>query len=573
MSEYPEPQVLRAAFDNLDAGLILTDPSGRISAVNPYAERLLRRRAAAMRDADLHDLLHRRLNGAKIPRGQCSARRVYERQETASAERDGFLRGDGEVLPVNWHAAPVVESGRPLGMVTLFTDVTERRAAEDRQAAELADLSDLTARLTLLGEITAVLSETLEAEEALNRLGRLVVPRLAEWAAVDLITGEGETRRVAVVGPAGRYVGKEGWRGTLPAIPESSGSALVRVLRGAQAALLGPEEIAEAPDSPLAAVQAAFFEALGATSAIVAPLGTARQVVGALTVARTARERPYTPADLPLITDIGRRAGLAIDNARLFEQQRDIAATMQRNLLPTLPDVSPLVLAARYQPAPPGSQVGGDWYDAFRLPDGCPALVIGDVVGHDLAAAAGMAQLRNMLRVLAWDRAGPPGVVVDRLDEAMSAITDVPMATLVLVRVEAADEGRWRIGWANAGHPPPLLVTPEGEAHFLEEGPVLLLGTRIGHEPFARRTETAELPAGSTLLLYTDGLVEAPGSDLATGLERLRRHAAALARHALGDFLDQILARIQPGRADDIALLALRVPIRAQARDGSPGGR
>ncbi|WP_255308270.1 PP2C family protein-serine/threonine phosphatase [Streptomyces marincola] len=192
------------------------------------------------------------------------------------------------------------------------------------------------------------------------------------------------------------------------------------------------------------------------------------------------------------------------------------------------------------------------------LRDGATALVVGDVVGHDLTAAAGMGQLHGMVRSLAWDRTEPPGAIVDRLDEAMPAITTVSMATLVLARVEGRAGGPWRLNWTSAGHPPPLLTTPDGNARYLEDGQGLLLGTEIRHGP--RPSACAPLPPGATLLLYTDGMVETPGTDLNTGLGRLRRDAGALAGEPLDAFCDLLLTRLPPGGTDDVALLALRVP-------------
>lgn len=152
---------------------------------------------------------------------------------------------------------------------------------------------------------------------------------------------------------------------------------------------------------------------------------------------------------------------------------------MQNHLLPQLPRVPGLRMTARYLPAPDASQVGGDWYDAFSLSDGATALAVGDVVGHDLEAAAGMAQLRNMLRAYAWAHKEPPSRIVDRLDEAVMHITDVSMATMILARVEARDDGHWELTWTNAGHPPPLLISHDGLAHFLTDGHGILLGTGV----------------------------------------------------------------------------------------------
>ncbi|MEO3876538.1 SpoIIE family protein phosphatase [Nonomuraea sp. B12E4] len=551
-----QPEFWQEVFDHLGVGVAVLDSAGWIIAVNPAAEDLLDRTASAMSGQNLHDLLHRHADAATIPDERCPLLMALT-DHIRARERDSFLSGDGYLIPVTWFSAPVTRNGHVLGMTVLFAgDATDRETADDL-AAHVIALEGLTDRLALATEIATALAHTLDTEEALARLGRLLVPRLADWVAIDLRTDEG-IRRVAVIGPEGRDADQEAWRGPLPALDEHSHSSLVRVLHSGESVLLGPREIATPPDSPLAAVQSGFLQALGATSVITVPLGTVRRVTGALTLARTDAARPFEAIEVSLVCDIGQRVGLAIDNTLLFGRQREIAEAMQRNLLIPMPQPGRLRLAARYQPAPVGSQVGGDWYDVFLLRDGATALVIGDVIGHDLAAAAGMAQLHGMLRALAWDRTGPPSAVIDRLDEAVPAITNVPLATVVLARVEGPENGPWKLRWTNAGHPPPLLVTPDGRAEYLEQGQGLLLGTGLGD--LSRPDATAPLPPRSTLLLYTDGLIEVPGTDLDTGLGRLRRHAAALACHPLDDFCDQILARMPPGNTDDIALLALRIP-------------
>ena len=402
-------------------------------------------------------------------------------------------------------------------MAVLFTDVTGDRSARRERAAYTSALEDLNERLTLVAEITDVLGQTLETDDALARLGRLLVPRLADWAAVDLRTGSGQVHRMAVTGPAGRDAGLEGGRERLPETGEADRSPLGQVLNGGEPVLQDQQDdtqTAAPPGSPLAATHSDFLRTVGATSAITVPLGARRQITGALTLVRTDPAHPFDADDLAVVSDIGRRVGLVIDNARRFGRQRAVAEAMQRNLLAPLPQPGRLRLAARYQPAPAGSQVGGDWYDAFELKDGTLALVIGDVVGHDLTAAAGMAQLHGILRSLAWDHTGPPGAVVDRLDDAMPAITTVPMATLVLAQVEGHPHtGPWTLRWTSAGHPPPLLLTPDGHAHYLEAGQGLVLGAPLVTGT-SRPDATQSLPPASTLLLYTDGLIESPGSDL-----------------------------------------------------------
>ncbi|GAA5045321.1 PAS domain S-box-containing protein [Thermocatellispora tengchongensis] len=553
------PEFWREVFDHLSAGLAVLDPCGRIVAVNLAAGELLGRTASAMTGQDFHSLLHHHTNGAAIPDKHCRLLMALTRRMPSSAETDSFLSGDGRPIPVSWFSSPLTRNGHVLGTTVLFTGDTTGRETEEGLAAHVIALEDLADRLTLAAEIATALAQTLDTEEAIARLGRLLVPRLADWLAIDLRRKEG-IRRVAVVGPEDRDGDQKAWRGLLPAADEHSRSALVRVLRGGGPVLLGPKEIATPPDSPLAAVQTGFLQALGAVSAVIVPLGTAQQVTGALTLARTG-DPPFDATEVALIGDIGRRVGLAIDNTLLFGRQREIAEAMQRNLLIALPQPGRLRMAARYQPAAAGSQVGGDWYDAFPLRDGATALVIGDVVGHDLAAAAGMAQLHGMLRSLAWDRMRPPSAIMDRLDEAIPVITNVPMATAIYARVEGPEEGPWRLRWTSAGHPPPLLITREGRAEYLEQGQGLLLGT--GLDGASRPDATIPLPPGSTLFLYTDGLIEVPGTELDTSLLGLRRHAAALARHSLDDFCDQILARMPAGTMDDIAMLAVRVPAAA----------
>ncbi|MFE6550464.1 SpoIIE family protein phosphatase [Streptomyces sp. NPDC057746] len=564
-----EPGLWQQVFEQLGMAVAVADPEGRIVAVNPAAERLLGRAAAAMYGQDLHDLCHRDPVGARIPRERCPLRRALVEGRSARGDDDSCLRGDGRLVSVSWSASPLTQGGTVKGVVVLIAETVPHRgrlweraerAEQAERAAHTTALESLTARLTLVTEITDVLGQTLEVDEALARLGRLLVPRLADWAAVDLRVGSRQVHRVAVTGPEGRDARQEDWRGPVPPGTGTTGSPLVQVLNGGDPVLQDRADVEAPPDSPLATVQAAFLRATGATSALVVPLGAGRHITGALTLVRTDPAHPFDTGDVDVVSDIGRRVGLVIDNARRYGRQRAVAEAMQRNLLPPLPRHGRIQLAARYQPAPAGSQVGGDWYDAFTLRDGTLALVVGDVVGHDLTAAAGMAQLHGILRSLAWDHTGPPGAVVDRLDEAMPAITIVSMATLVLARLEGPPAGPWTLHWTSAGHPPPLLLTPDGNARYLENGQGLLLGARLGAmDP--RPSAVQKLPPGATLLLYTDGLIEVPGSDLDTGLGRLRGHALSLAHEPLDTLCDELPARMSPGGTDDIALLALRLPV------------
>ena len=240
------------------------------------------------------------------------------------------------------------------------------------------------------------------------------------------------------------------------------------------------------------------------------------------------------------------------------------AERFQRLLQPELPDLAPLEAAAVYRPAAVGvGYLGGDWYDAIPLPDGAVGAVIGDVAGHDLHAAAAMAQIRNMLRALLFDRRAAPGAVLAALDRTLHAITRHPVTTACVARIEPCDSG-WKLNWSSAGHPPPLLLTASGATEYLHIEPGVPLGVDLDQTRF---DDTRLLPAGATLIFFTDGLVEHHHRPIDAGLTALADLATAHADLPLDDFV-QALADQHPSEGqDDITILALRMP--AQPRSGS----
>ncbi|SFY49711.1 SpoIIE family protein phosphatase [Streptomyces sp. F-1] len=550
---------LAPALDAIGAGAYVVDDQGCVIAANSRAEELLGHTADELMGRDAHDLLHRGPQGQQLPATQCGMRRAFLAGCPAQGGEEYFEHADGSLLPVSWTLTPYDAGDGGAGTLVVFylrRPAADTGAPREQSAGTLSDFE----RLALLAETTTQLTSTFDIDEALRRLVGLVLPRLADWAVIDLITEHDEVWRTVVAQADGDTVIRhEDLEGPMPPVPEESLMPLSKALRGVSSALAGPDTYQGAPDSGITAEQRRLFDSAGVHSAAMVPLRSTRDVLGALTLGRAGMPGSFTVSDLPLLEDIARRAGLALDNARLYQRQRKVAETMQNHLLPQMPRVPGLQMAVRYLPAPDASQVGGDWYDAFTLPDGATALAVGDVVGHDLEAAAGMAQLRNMLRAYAWAQEGPPSRVVDRLDEAIMPITDVTMATLVLARVTRTDDGHWQLSWTNAGHPPPLLITRDGLAEYLTDGHGILLGTGVR---IPRPDATVLLPPGSTLVLYTDGLVEKPGHTLDDGLNQLRRHAAALAHRPLPSFTDQLLRRVQPPGLDDVALLALRTPAR-----------
>lgn len=433
-----------------------------------------------------------------------------------------------------------------------------------REKPDLPDVYDVDSavqhaldRLTTLANANDALASTLDVEIGMRRLCRTLVPGLADWCAVDLLDDHGRLRRRVVEHRDTDRVPTGSHEALLPRVTTRSRAPLARVLRGTAPLLLTDFPAPDQAADPLHAIELELFAHLGASTAVLVPLRSRGHALGVLTLVRSGDSALLDEDDLPLIEDLAHRVALAVDNAHLHAQVLNTAERMQRSLLPDLPNSGPLELAARYQPSRSTAEVGGDWYDAFVLPEGATTLIIGDVAGHDLRAAVTMSRMRNMLRGIACDRKEPPGKILARLDAANDILYRGQTLTCVYALVEKlAPSESWTLHYAVAGHPPPLLITAEGDTRYLEDGRSLLLGV----EPTCVRPDASEaLPPDSIVLLYTDGLIERRGEDLDRGLARLRRQAAALAHEPLDVFCDELLT-LAASSNDDVALIAVRVP-------------
>jgi len=333
------------------------------------------------------------------------------------------------------------------------------------------------------------------------------------------------------------------------------GGALAEVLRGVRPVF------ADAP-----AARAALPELLGddlaipeGQRAILAPLRGRRRVIGAALFLRCPERMPFEADDLLVAAQLATHSALGIDKAVLYGREAYIADELQRTMLPeTLPNPTGVRLASRYLPAAETARVGGDWYDAIPLPGSRVALVVGDVMGHSMTSAAIMGQLRTTAQTLAGLDL-PPQEVLHHLDEQAQRLGTDRMATCLYA---VYDPVAHRITIANAGHPPPVLLHLGGHAEVLR----VPAGAPIGVGGVDFEAVELDAPAGATLLLYTDGLVESRLRDVWTGIEQLREKLAATARltgtdHAppLEALCDEVLDMLGPGdRDDDIALLAAR---------------
>ncbi|MEU1106132.1 SpoIIE family protein phosphatase [Streptomyces tibetensis] len=405
------------------------------------------------------------------------------------------------------------------------------RAQREAFAAERSARNEAESarrRLTFLADASAVLTASLNHEEIVRRLPDLLVPEYARSVDVWLFDHEEDKHRSAphpaaavVAARTGRPQYAADHPGNLPGVEDQPPSALD-------------------PGRPLLCV----------------PLPTRRAPLGVLTLSPPGER--WDPDDAVMLIELTRRASIAIDNARRFEHNRDIAETLQRALLTDLPATPGLSLAARYLPATHGLNIGGDWYDAFPQRDGGLITVIGDVTGHGLHAAVMMSQLRTALRAYAVD-GDSPGRLLTRLHRFLHHLQPDLYATAVIARFHPDEP---TLTWAAAGHPPPVLRLPDGTVRTLDAKPGAMLGIPLTQE-IADHTE--DLEPGSTLALYTDGLVERRAQGIDPGIERLATALGGFRSAELDADLEGSADRLLPPllsdseRDDDVCLLLCHV--------------
>ncbi len=451
-----------------------------------------------------------------------------------------------------------------------FLDVTERRRAQ-------ASLARSMERAALLAQVSDSLSDSFDTMQAVGRLAQLMVPRLAQWCLITLVddadplSDRNWRRHLRDIGywhatEEGRAVVQAYGQDRIAALTDDS--FVAQVLRtnapvhvAANATPLVAAVLVEGPARD-------HYLTLAPESVLVLPVRGRGRTVGILTLGRDAGQGPFTAEEIGTLEEAAARAGLALDNARLYAEQRELAEGLQRSLLTAPPVQEGLQVAVRYEPAAEIAQVGGDWYDAFHQADGSTVVVIGDVVGHDTDAAAAMGQLRAMLRGIAVTTGDGPAEVLRRLDHAMPVLELDTTATCVMARFDATPEdpgtGTTRMRWSNAGHPPPMvaLTGPDGGVSvepLWSSSPDLLLGLDLETE----RSETVvTLPPGAIVLLYSDGLVERRGQSLGDGIEELRRSLRDLVSSGLDleAMCDALLDHLLPlRREDDVAMVAVQL--------------
>jgi PAS domain S-box-containing protein len=520
----------RAAFEGAPIGMGLSTVSGRWLEVNDALCELLGRSQTQLLRQPLWDLVHPsdRENERDAVRRLVRDRPLFDQSEKR------FMRPDGEVVHAMVSVSLTADSNdRPQGYIWQVVDVTEQRRAEEERGAR-AEAEAVVQTIGKLQQVTEAALAHLELDELLD----VLVQRVSEVFGADLVRillrDREEDHRFRV----GAAAGLDTERGTFV---ELSGALEEVVERGR------PVTFSELP---LGIALDAVLEAAGARSLMASPLVVKGKLAGVVEVGSTGGRR-FTLEDESLLMLMADRAGLAIEHARAYERELSNVEMLQRSLLPErLPEIGGIQVSAIYMPG--GADVGGDWYDAIPLEGGRVGVAMGDVVGHGIGAASLMGQLRHAMRAYAVEGHSPAGVL-DRLAKLVRGLDGGQMATLLYLVMEP-DEGVIR--FANAGHVPPLVVSPDGDAHYLDcaHNPPLGVFDSPDH------IETAiELTPGSTIVLYTDGLVEERGVSIDQGLESLRLAASQDACHPdeLCERLVESMLAVHPAD-DDIAVLALR---------------
>ncbi|MFE9126595.1 SpoIIE family protein phosphatase [Streptomyces sp. NPDC007148] len=534
-------------------GLAILDPDLRYLSVNPALERIHGLTAAEHLGRRVRDVLTF-LDGVAIERV------MRQVMETGEPVVDRYVVGRTHADPDHDHAWSVSyhrledSGGRMLGMADSVIDITERH----RAAAEVAAARQ---RLALIAKASASVGTTLGLEQTARELADVVVPDLADVAAVVVLdrvldgrsapgAASGRFRSLAV--SAAHPAGTEHAAGPLEeAAAHDADRLITRSIQTRKPVVVAHTNHRDPPGAAHPEEATPFLAAAGVHSYLAVPLVARGEVLGALDLKRTDAGGPFTEDDVFLAGELAARAAVSIDNARWYQAQRQTALTLQRSLLPDPPSYLPgLVVACRYQPAGAVGEIGGDWFDAIPLQGEKSALVVGDVMGSGIKAAATMGQLRSASRAFAeLDLA--PAEVLRHLDHLTEGVEQTIATCIYCVY----DPHRGECQICLAGHLPPALMRPGRAAELLDLPTGAPLG--VGGVPF--ETVTVPFRPGDQLALYTDGLVETRRDPIDARLDTLLDALTATHGRSPEEACDYVLDALRPpGGEDDVALLITR---------------
>jgi PAS domain S-box-containing protein len=414
-------------------------------------------------------------------------------------------------------------------------------------------------RMGFLAMASARLSASLDYRSTLDAVAELAVPATADWCSVHLLDDNGRPQLVTV------HHRDHGLQELLEELFEKyppdpdRGSGIGQAVgerRTVHHRSFSDQTLEAIARDPW---HLDALHRLGLGSALVVPLTVTGRILGVLTLTRGARDA-YDEQDVRLAEDLATRMATAVDNALHYRQERETALTLQRSLMPRdLPELPGLCVAARYLPGTAGAEVGGDWYDVIALPGGRVGLVIGDVMGRGIAAAAVMGQVRAAVRAYAMVEHSP-AVLLGLVDAAMSSLQQASLTTCVYGVFDPATR---LLRLASAGHLPPMVVHHDGGGEYVEIDPGPPLGAAWQDPPEIQ----VQVPDGAVLLLYTDGLVEGRTQPVEDGMLALRNAVASVAADDVDQLCDALLRAMgRDGRPDDdSALLAVSMSAPASA--------
>jgi PAS domain S-box-containing protein len=544
---------LTEVLDSLAEAITIRDPDNRIVYANRAAaehmgfgtpEEMLERPPQSI----FNEYVVQDEDGRELTMNDIPSVRLLAGDEAEPLLMRTVKRSSGRVRWNLLKSAPIRDDqGDPIAAVTIIEDVTTEKVAERREH--------------FLARATETLMSSIDHQETLRNVAWLAVPQIADWCVVDLIDDGGARRHVVVAHPDPEKLAiAEALRSYEPEVPDPDGG-LGRVLRtgvGELYPVITDEMLSAAAKDE---EHLRLLRAVGFRSVVIVPLRARGRTLGVLTLVTAESLRRFDESDKEFAEQLAGRAAVAVENARLATARREIAETLQRSLLPDqVPSIPGWDIATMYRPASglDEVEVGGDFYDFVETPAGWIVL-LGDVTGHGVDAAAMTSLVRYGARFLAKHEHDPSEILAD-IDEELRQHPGVSLCSAICARLEPG-----RIVISSAGHPPPLIVRDDGRIREIgSPGPIL-----GGWRESSWTDRTVDVGPSETLLIYTDGVTDTPGEEERFGRDRLREFLAEHAEFSPAEMmvaLDRRLERFQAlADADDTGAVALRPAAAAQS--------
>jgi PAS domain S-box-containing protein len=555
----------RATFEHAAVGAAQVGTDGRWLRVNRRLCEIVGYTAGELLERTFEDITHPADLEVDLERARAMLRGELQ---TYTMEKR-YVRKDGSPVWVNLTVSLVRDGpGEPRYFIAVVEDISERKRIEEERdlllvGEKLARAEAVAARrrLALLAAAGPALSASLDYEETLRRVPRLVVPELADWCLLDIAEEDGSVQQLAAAHADPEKVELLRRLKEHRSFGEDDPGSTARVLRTGRSVLISELSGSGLYERELDGQHRELMRALEPRSLMSVPLLARGRTLGAMTLVSSRPDRRYDDEDLLFVENLSYRCALAVDNARLYRDRSEIARTLQRSLLPShLPNIPGVELGAEYLPSGEANEVGGDFYDVINTVEDSWVCAIGDVRGKGAEAAAVTALIRYTIRAVTMQDDRPSGVLAALNEAMLRQLPEDRFCTAACARLEPLDCGPGvGVDVSGAGHPSPLVVRADGSVEELS-----CPGRALGVFPDAELGDThTRLVPGETLVFYTDGVTEARSPDGGFfGEDRLRRLLAARTGKSAGDIargLKNAVLEFQEGYPrDDLALLVVR---------------